>query len=81
MFNAMIETLKANPRQIVFTEGPDPRILEAAHRLKQGGFLTPVLIGNVEAVEAAAAAGYFDIAGLELGAPATYPYCGALVEQ
>ena len=40
MFNAMIETLKANPRKIVFTEGPDPRILEATDRLKKGGFLT-----------------------------------------
>ena len=42
MFNAMIEVLKANPRKIVFTEGPDPRILEATDRLKKGGFLTPV---------------------------------------
>ena len=40
MFNAMIEVLKANPRKIVFTEGPDPRILEATDRLKKGGFLT-----------------------------------------
>ena len=28
MFNAMIETLKANPRSIVFTEGHDARILK-----------------------------------------------------
>ena len=53
MFNAMIEVLKANPRKIVFTEGPDPRILEATDRLKKGGFLTPILIGEVEAVKAA----------------------------
>ena len=33
MFNAMIETLKANPRKIVFTEGHDARILEATDRL------------------------------------------------
>ena len=33
MFNAMIETLKANPRKIVFTEGHDARIQEAAARL------------------------------------------------
>ena len=57
MFNAMIETLKANPRKIVFTEGPDARILEATARLKKGGFLTPILIGNVEEVRTAAAAG------------------------
>ena len=33
MFTSMIETLKANPRKIVFTEGTDARILEAtSHR-------------------------------------------------
>ena len=50
MFNAMIETLKANPRSIVFTEGHDPRILEATARLKAEGFLKVVLVGNVEEV-------------------------------
>mgnify|MGYP000408226568 CR=1 FL=1 len=29
MFTSMIETLKANPHKIVFTEGTDARILEA----------------------------------------------------
>ena len=57
MFNAMIETLKANPRKIVFTEGHDARILEATSRLVEGGFLTPILIGNVEEVKANAAKG------------------------
>ena len=37
MFDRLIEILKANPRKIVFTEGPDARILEAADRLKKGG--------------------------------------------
>ena len=55
MFTAMIETLKKNPRKIVFTEGTDARILEATARLVEGGFLTPVLVGNVEDVKAAAA--------------------------
>ena len=54
MFEKLIEILKENPRKIVFTEGPDARILEAADRLKKGGFLTPVLVGNVEEVQAAA---------------------------
>ncbi len=81
MFEAMIETLKANPRKIVFTEGPDARILEAADRLKKGGFLTPILIGNVEEVTAAAKAGNFDIEGLEIIDPATYPEMDAMVEK
>ena len=33
MFNKLIQKLKENPRTIVFTEGSDPRILEASSRL------------------------------------------------
>ena len=72
MFENLIEILKANPRKIVFTEGPDARILEADARLKKGGFLTPILVGNVEEVKAAAAKGGFDIEGLEILDPLTY---------
>ena len=35
MFDKLIDILKANPRRIVFTEGSDARILEAASRLKK----------------------------------------------
>ena len=52
MFDILEAKLRATPRKIVFTEGHDARILEAAARLKQGGFLTPILIGNVEVVKA-----------------------------
>ena len=81
MFEKLIEILKANPRKIVFTEGPDARILEAADRLKKGGFLTPVLVGNVEEVKAAAKAGNFDIEGLEIMDPLTYEDMDAMVAK
>ena len=81
MFENLVEILKANPRKIVFTEGPDARILEAAARLKKGGFLTPVLVGNVEEVKATAAKGGFDIEGLEILDPATYPGMDEMVEK
>ena len=81
MFENLIEILKANPRKIVYTEGPDARILSAADRLKKGGFLTPVLVGNVEEVKAAAAKGGFDIEGLEILDPATYPGMDEMVEK
>ena len=61
MFENLVEILKAHPRKIVYTEGTDVRILESAARLKKEGFLTPVLVGNVEAVEAVASNGGFDI--------------------
>ena len=81
MFENLVEILKANPRKIVFTEGPDARILEAAARLKKGGFLTPILVGNVEEVKAAAAKSGFDIDGLEILDPATYPGMDEMVAK
>ena len=72
MFENLVEVLKKNPRKIVYTEGADARILEAAARLKKAGFLTPILVGNVDEVKAAAKAGNFDIDGLEILDPATY---------
>ena len=81
MFNAMIETLKANPRKIVFTEGHDARILEATSRLVEGGFLTPILIGNVDTVKENAAKGGFNIEGVEILDPATYEGLDAMVEK
>ncbi len=80
MFNAMIETLKANPRKIVFTEGHDARILEATARLVEGGFLTPILIGNVDEVKANAAKGGFNIEGVEIIDPLTYEGMDEMVE-
>ena len=50
MFEFLIKKLKAHPRKIVFTEGTDPRILEASARLLSGTFLTPVLVGNAEEI-------------------------------
>ena len=80
MFDILEAKLRANPRKIVFTEGHDARILEAAAKLKQGGFLTPILIGNVEVVKAKAAECGFDIDGLEIIDPATYPEMEKMVE-
>ena len=83
MFNAMIETLKNSPRTIslVFTEGHDARILEATARLVEGGFLKPILVGNVEEVKANAARGGFNIEGVEILDPATYEGMEAMVEK
>ena len=81
MLENLIATLKANPRTIVFTEVPDPRILEAASRLKKDGILTSILIGNVDEVQAAAKENGFDIEGIEIIDPATYPEMDAMVAK
>ena len=81
MFENLIEVLKANPRKIVYTEGHDARILESAARLKKDGFLTSILVGNVDVVKANAAKGGFDIEGLEIIDPATFDGMDAMVEK
>lgn len=80
MFENLIDVLKANPRKIVYTEGMDARILESAARLKDG-FLTPVLVGNQEAVMAAAKKGDFDIEGLEIIDPDNYDRFEEMVQK
>ena len=81
MFENLIAALKADKRKIVFTEGPDARILEAAARLKKDGLMDSILVGNVDEVKAGAAMGGFDIEGMEIIDPATYPEMDAMVAK
>ena len=73
MFEFLIKKLKAHPRKIVFTEGTDPRILEASARLLSGTFLTPVLVGNLDEIQAAAEEAGFNIRGAEIIDPEAFP--------
>jgi len=80
MFQQLIEILKKDPRKIVFTEGTDPRILEASARLLSGTWLTPVLVGNEDEVHKAAEAAGFNIRGAVIVDPETYPRMDEMVE-
>ncbi len=71
-FGMMINKLKKNPKKIIFTEGTDPRILEATSRLLASNFLTPILIGRREDVESAAEEYGFNIRGAQVIDPDTY---------
>lgn len=72
MFAPMVEKLKANPKTIVFTEGNDPRILEAASKLLAEKILKVVMVGNEAEVKAAAEAGGFDVSEAEIIDPENY---------
>ena len=72
MFETLIEKLKKEPKTIVFTEGTDPRILEASARLLKDGYLKPILIGNVDEVKAASKETGFCIEGAEIIDPANF---------
>ena len=80
MFQQLIDTLKKSPKKIVFTEGTDARILEASARLLFGTFLTPVLVGNPEEIQAAAEEAGFNIRGAEIIDPETYPDMDKMVD-
>lgn len=72
---------ESEPQKNRFTEGHDARILEATDRLVKGGFLTPILIGNVDVVKANAAKGGYNIEGVEIIDPETYPEMDAMVDK
>ena len=81
MFNALIEKLQAQPKTIVFTEGPDARILEATARLKAEGIMKVILVGNVDEVEGKANECGFDIEGVEIIDPETYAEMDEMVAK
>ena len=81
MFKKLIDILKKNPRKIVFTEGSDPRILEASARLLAGTFLTPILIGNEDEIRAAAEEAGCNIRGAVIIDPEKYENMDAMVAR
>ncbi len=72
MFKSMIEKLKKGQQKLVFTEGSDSRILEAASRLKKEKILDPILLGNVEEIREASKKYGFSIDGIEIIDPLDY---------
>ena len=81
MFRKLIQKLKHNPKSIVFTEGADPRILEASARLLSGTFLTPILIGNRDEVLAAAERECLNVQNVQVLDPTTYEGMDEMVEK
>ena len=81
MFTKLIDILKKDRRTIVFTEGPDKRIQEAAARLMKEDLMDVILVGNVEEVKAAAKENGFDLSGATIIDPATYDKMDEMVEK
>lgn len=79
-FGAMIDRLKANPKKIVFTEGNDERILQAASRLLAGTWLQPVLVGNPEEIRRVAEADGDNINGAQILDPDNFDRMEEMVD-
>lgn len=79
-FGQLIDTLRKDPKKIVFTEGTDPRILEASSRLLAGTFLSPILVGKPEEIMKAAEESAFNIRGAEIIDPEKFDRMDEMVE-
>ncbi len=79
-FGTMIAKLKKDPKTIVFTEGSDPRILEAASRLLASSFLRPILLGNLDEIEKAAEEAGYNIRGARIIDPENYERFDEMVD-
>lgn len=80
-FGQVIEKLKKSPKTIVFTEGNDPRILEAASRLLASNFLKPILVGNPDEVQKVAEESGFNIRGAQIIDPNNFEDFDKMVEK
>ena len=81
MFKKLSEQLKANPRTIVFTEGTDARILEAADKLTAEGVLGVILLGKADEVKAAAKETGFNIDKCQIIDPEQYADIDEMVDE
>lgn len=79
-FGQLIGILKKSPKKIVFTEGGDPRILEAASRLLASNFLSPILVGKEENILNAAEESGFNIRGAHIVDPDQYERMDEMVD-
>ena len=80
MFDKLIAKVKENPKTIVFTEGVDARIQEAASKLLAEKLMGVILVGVVDEVKKTAAERGFDISGAQILDPATYEGMDEMVD-
>ncbi|WP_461240466.1 phosphate acetyltransferase [Paucilactobacillus sp. N302-9] len=73
LFSELSAKIKGQNKTIVFPEGEDKRVLGAAIRLQKDGLLTPVLLGTQAEIEMTASENGFDLTGVQIIDPATYP--------
>ncbi len=79
LFEGLKQKISGRDLKIVFPEGLDARILTAAGRLAAEKLLTPILVGNVEAVQAKASELGVSLEGAEIYDPASYEGMDELV--
>jgi phosphate acetyltransferase len=79
LFEGLKQKISGHNLKIVFPEGMDERILKAAGRLAEEKLLTPILVGNIEQVQAKAAELGVSLDAAEVYDPANYAGMDELV--
>ncbi|MFB3169855.1 phosphate acetyltransferase [Neobacillus sp. 179-C4.2 HS] len=79
LFEVLKQKLSGRDMRIVFPEGLDERIVRAASRLAEEKRLTPILIGNIEQVQAKAQELGVSLDAAEIYDPASYAAMDELV--
>ena len=79
LFSGIKEKLSGQNMKIVFPEGLDERVLAAAGRLAEDQVLTPILVGNIEQIEAKAKELNVSLEAVEIYDPANYAAMDELV--
>lgn len=79
LFEGLKQKLSGRDMRIVFPEGLDERIVRAASRLAEEKRLTPILIGNIEQVQAKAKELGVSLDAAEIYDPASYAAMDELV--
>lgn len=69
LINLLSERLRKHPKRIVFPEGADPRILQAARRLVLNRMGVPILLGDRSLIKAHAQALDINLEGIRLIEP------------
>ncbi|MDF9837874.1 MULTISPECIES: phosphate acetyltransferase [unclassified Breznakia] len=81
MLTCMLDKIKGKDVKIVFPEGNDERVLEAAIRLYREKILIPILLGNKMEVKVKAEEYGFNIDGIEIIDPLTYPDLESMIQK
>lgn len=79
LFTGLKEKISGHNLKIVFPEGMDERILKAAGRLAEDKLLTPILIGDIEKIQAKADELGVSLAACEIYDPKNYVMMDELV--
>jgi len=80
ILDTLLGKARGRNKTVVFPEGTDTRIIEAACSLNKGGIVKPLLVGNAEEIASIAKKGDFSLSGIETADPLLYENYAGLAE-